>query len=245
MRTLPTPRYVPDDVVAMTIPELRDLAAKAGKELDGADPFTALNWAVTTFGDAFCLASSFGDGLLTSIASKVKPGIPVLFLETGYHFAETIGTRDAISAAYDIDVVTVFPSLSVAEQDHAYGKDLFARDPDRCCAMRKVQPMARALAPYLAWGSGIRRDESANRANTKVVDWDARLDKVKVNPVAFWTQEQVDEYMIDNDVLVNLLVQDGYTSIGCAPCTSRVEPGADPRSGRWAGRTKDECGLHA
>ena len=245
MRTLPTPRYVPDDVAAMTIPELRDLADKAGRELEGCDPFTAINWAVMTFGDAFCLASSFGDGLLTSIASKVKPGIPVLFLETGYHFAETIGTRDAISAAYDIDVVTVFPTLTVAEQDHAYGKDLFARDPDRCCAMRKVQPMARALAPYLAWGSGIRRDENESRANTLAVDWDARLDKVKVNPVAYWTQAQVDDYMIENDVLVNLLVQDGYASIGCAPCTSRVEPGADPRSGRWAGRTKDECGLHA
>lgn len=244
MRTLPAPRQVPADVAEMTIPELRELAERAGKELEGADPFTAMRWALDTFGDAFCLASSFGDGLLTHVASQVKPGIPVLFLETGYHFPETIGTRDAIEGAYGIEVVNAFPTLTVEEQDFRYGKDLFARDPDRCCAMRKVQPMARALAPYLAWGSGIRRDESPSRANTPVVGWDAKLDKVKVSPLAHWTQDVVDAYMQEHDILVNLLVSDGYASIGCAPCTSRVEPGADPRSGRWAGRNKDECGLH-
>ena len=220
MRTLPAPRQVPADVAEMTIPELRDLAERAGRELEGADPFTAMRWAVDTFGDAFCLASSFGDGLLTHVASRVKPGIPVLFLETGYHFPETLGTRDAIEMTYGIEVVNAYPTLTTEEQDFRYGKDLFARDPDRCCAMRKVQPMARALAPYLAWGSGIRRDESPSRANTPVVGWDAKLDKVKVSPLAYWTQATVDAYMEEHDILVNLLVSDGYASIGCAPCTA-------------------------
>jgi phosphoadenosine phosphosulfate reductase len=170
----------------------------------------------------------------------VVPGIRVLFIDTGYHFAESLGTADAVSATLPVDLVRVRPHLNVAEQDEAFGTDLFARDPDLCCAMRKVAPLKRALAPYVAWGSGIRRDEGGTRAGIRVVDWDEGHQMVKVNPLAAWTSDDVDRYIADNDVIVNPLAQDGYGSIGCAPCTHRGEG----RSGRWLGLPKVECGLH-
>jgi len=184
------------------------------------------------------------DAVVISLAAQAKPGIDVVFLDTGYHFAETIGTRDAVAATYDVNVVSVTPSQTVAEQDAAHGKDLFARDPDQCCALRKVAPMNAALVDYDAWATGLRRDESPSRADTPVVQWDSRRRKVKVNPIARWTQADVDSYIADNNILVNPLVDDGYPSIGCWPCTARVEVGADARSGRWAGRSKTECGIH-
>jgi phosphoadenosine phosphosulfate reductase len=174
------------------------------------------------------------------MAASVRPGVRVLFLDTGYHFAETIGTSDAVEATMPIELLRVRPEQSVAEQEATYGKDLWARDPDLCCRLRKVLPLRRALAPYLAWASGIRRDESESRRDVKVVDWDADRQMVKVNPLAGWTEAQVDAYIADNNVLVNPLMYDGYGSVGCAPCTRR---GAG-REGRWAGTAKVECGLH-
>jgi phosphoadenosine phosphosulfate reductase len=178
------------------------------------------------------------------LAQTAAPGIHVLFLDTGYHFAETLGTRDAVAASYDVQVRTVLPLLSVSQQDAAHGAELWRRDPAACCAMRKVEPLARALGPYVAWASGIRRDEAATRRDAGVVEWDAKRSMVKVNPIATWTQHQVDAYVAEHGVLVNPLAYDGYPSIGCAPCTRRVEPGQDPRAGRWAGQAKSECGLH-
>jgi phosphoadenosine phosphosulfate reductase len=226
-----------------------ELAAEADARFEGiADPveqaLAVLRWAGETFGDGFAITSSMADGLLAHLASRAVPGVHVVFLDTGYHFAETIGTRDWISSVLPITLVNVTPEQTVAEQDAQYGAALHDRDPDLCCSLRKVQPLARTLAGYSAWGSGVRRDETANRADTKVVDWDAKRGMVKVNPIAAWTQDDVDAYVAEHQVPVNPLQEIGYASIGCAPCTRPVAPGEDPRAGRWAGRGKTECGLH-
>jgi len=216
------------------------LAAHAGAALEGATPQDVLRWAVDRFGQRFVVTSSMGDGVLAHMVSAVQPGTRVLFLDTGYHFAETLGTADAIEATLPIELIRVKPHLSVADQDSAFGQDLFARDPDLCCAMRKVAPLAKALAPYVAWASGIRRDESTSRSEVGVVEWDERHQMVKVNPLATWSNDDVQRYIVDNDILVNPLVSEGYASIGCAPCTMRGEG----RAGRWLGMPKVECGLH-
>lgn len=224
--------------------ELQSIAEQAGRDLESASAQDVLRWAVDTFGDGFVIASSMGDGLLAHLASTVASGVDVLFLDTGYHFAETIGTRDAVAQVYDVNVRTVLPLLSITQQDAEHGPRLHERDPNACCALRKVEPLARGLEPYTAWASGVRRDESESRRSTGVVEWDAKREMVKVNPIATWTQADVDAYVEEHGVLVNPLVYDGYPSIGCAPCTRRVAPGEDPRAGRWAGSSKTECGLH-
>jgi len=229
---------------AATGAALEKLATDAGHDLENASPDEILRWAAEAFGDRFCVLSSMADAVVVSLAVKAKPGIDVVFLETGYHFVETIGTRDAVAATYNVNVISVSPEQSVAEQDFAYGKDLFARDPDKCCALRKVAPMEAALVNYDAWATGLRRDDSPTRANTPVVQWDSRRRKVKVNPIARWTQDVVDAYIAENNVLVNPLIDDGYLSIGCWPCTAKVAPGASARSGRWASAAKTECGIH-
>jgi phosphoadenosine phosphosulfate reductase len=221
-----------------------ELAAEAAAELEGASAQEIIRWAAETFDERLCMTSSMADALMVDLVSKVKPGIDVIFLDTGYHFAETIGTRDAVAAVYPINLINVQPQRSVAEQDRDLGPRLHGRDPGICCFLRKVEPLQRALEPYDAWVSGIRREESAARRNVKVVEWDRRRKMVKVNPIAAWTSADVDAYMAEHGVMVNPLQYDGYPSIGCAPCTQRVADGADPRSGRWAGTGKTECGIH-
>jgi phosphoadenosine phosphosulfate reductase len=171
--------------------------------------------------------------------------VHVVFLNTGYHFAETIGTRDWITSVLPITLVDVQPPSTIAEQDAQFGPKLYERDPDLCCALRKVRPLAETLAGYEAWGSGIRRDESPTRAGTRLVDWDAKRGMVKVNPMAAWTQDVVDDYVTEHQIPVNPLFELGYGSIGCSPCTRPVAPGEDPRAGRWAGKNKIECGIHS
>jgi phosphoadenosine phosphosulfate reductase len=203
-----------------------------------------LRWAGETFGDRFALTSSMADGLLAHLAGRAVPGVHVIFLDTGYHFAETIGTRDWITGVLPVTLVNVQPPATVAQQDEEHGPRLYERDPDLCCSLRKVQPLARTLAGYAAWGSGIRRDESPSRAGTRLVDWDAKRGMVKINPIAAWAQSDVDAYVTEHQVPVNPLFEIGYASIGCAPCTRPVAPGEDARAGRWAGKNKIECGLH-
>src|SRR4051812_5018243 len=169
-----------------------ELAAEADARFEGiADPveqaLAVLRWAGETFGAEFAITSSMADGLLSHLAGRVVPGVNVVFLDTGYHFAETIGTRDWIPPALPIPLVTVPPPQTVGEQDLSFGPKLHDRDPDLCCELRKVKPLAQALAGYVAWGSGVRRDESPARAATKLVDWDAKRGMVKVNPMAAWT----------------------------------------------------------
>lgn len=225
--------------------DLRELALDAGRDLDGALPHDVLRWAWATFGSRFCVTSSMGDAVLATLASDVLPAaIDVVFLDTGYHFLQTLQTRDRVARTLNVNVVTVKPALSVADQNEKFGQSLYARDPDACCAMRKVAPLNSALEPYLAWGAGLRRDESPSRALAPVVGWDAKRAKVKVNPLACWTADDVAAYIAERDVIVNPLAAQGFPSIGCAPCTQRVQRGQDARAGRWAGREKTECGLH-
>ncbi len=225
--------------------ELRELVSHVGAELELAPAEDIVEWAVATFGGRFCLTSSMADSVLAHLASRVAPGIDVLFLDTGYHFAETLGTRDAVAATLDVNVVTITPGQSVAEQDATYGPELYRRDPDLCCRLRKVDPLAAHLDAYDAWATGLRRAETHHRVIAPVVGWDARKGKVKVSPLARWTDEDVQRYAAEHHVLHNPLVHDGYPSIGCWPCTRRVAPGEDARSGRWAGTGKTECGIHA
>ena len=224
--------------------ELKELVRVAGADLELAPAEVIIEWAVATFGERFCITSSMADAVLAHVASTVAPGIDVVFLDTGYHFVETIGTRDAVEATLPVNLISITPKQSVDEQDATYGKDLFARDPDLCCALRKVKPLEDALAGYDAWATGLRRAETHNRVIAPVIGWDEKKGKVKVSPLARWSDEEVERYIADNGVLVNPLQYDGYPSIGCWPCTRRVSPGEDPRSGRWAGTGKTECGIH-
>ncbi|MFJ6680700.1 phosphoadenylyl-sulfate reductase [Streptomyces werraensis] len=224
--------------------ELRELAEQAGRDLEDASAPEILRWAADTFGRRFCVTSSMEDAVVAHLASRALPRVDVVFLDTGYHFPETIGTRDAVEAVMDVNVITLTPRRTVAEQDAEYGPKLHDRDPDLCCKLRKVQPLEEGLRDYLAWATGLRRDESPTRANTPVVGWDEKRRKVKISPIARWTQNDVDAYVAEHGVLTNPLLQDGYASVGCAPCTRRVLEGEDARAGRWAGRAKTECGLH-
>jgi phosphoadenosine phosphosulfate reductase len=224
---------------------LKELAEAASAELADASAEEALAWTAKTFGDNWILASNMQDAVLIDLAVKAKPNFDVLFLETGYHFPETIGLRDAVAATYSgLSIINALPDKTVAEQDAEEGPRLYEREPDRCCAMRKVIPLRRTLANYDAWVTGVRRVDAPTRANTPIVQWDERNGLVKINPIAPWTDEEFRDYIDQNGILENLLVADGYLSIGCAPCTAKVELGADPRSGRWQGKNKVECGLH-
>jgi phosphoadenosine phosphosulfate reductase len=223
---------------------MRALAEKAGRELEGASALEILNWADGQFGSSWAVASSMADAVLPSLAAKVHPGVDILFLDTGYHFAETIGTRDAVAATLPVTVRTLEPRQTVAEQDASFGARLYERNPDQCCALRKIMPLRKALKDYSAWASGLRRDEASTRADVRVVEWDDQRSMVKLNPIAAWTQDDVDRYIAENGILVNPLLSDGYGSVGCAPCTRRIAPGEDARAGRWAGTNKVECGLH-
>lgn len=237
--------YLHDDATALhdlydASDGLHHLAGHAGAALDGATPQEILRWSFDRFGDRFVIATSMADAVLPHMAAAIRPGAPVIFLETGYHFAETLGTADALESVVPVQLLRVRPDQTVADQDATFGSDLWARDPDLCCRLRKVLPLRRTLAAYSAWASGIRREETNSRAAAATVEWDATNSLVKVNPLAQWTQDDVERYIADNRVLVNPLLQDGYGSIGCAPCTKR----GVGRTGRWSGTTKVECGIH-
>jgi len=225
--------------------DLIGLAERGAAELVDASAEDLLRWTDEHFGGEYIVASNMQDAVLVDLAAKVRPGVDVLFLDTGYHFVETIGTRDAVEAVYDVNVVNVRPENNVAEQDALWGKNLFERQPNECCRMRKVEPLSKALRGYSAWVTGIRRVEAPTRANAPLISWDKAFGLVKINPLAAWSDDDIQDYIDSNGVLVNPLVFEGYPSIGCAPCTAKPVDGADPRSGRWAGLNKTECGLHA
>jgi phosphoadenosine phosphosulfate reductase len=227
-----------------TAQDLRAVAERAERDLAGASAAEALAWTAATFGERFIVASNMQDAVLIDLAYQARRDFDILFLETGYHFAETIGVRDAVELVYpETRIVTAEAERSVAEQEAEFGQ-LNRTDPTRCCFLRKVVPLQRTLAGYDAWVTGVRRADAPTRANTPIVQWDERNGLVKVNPIAPWTDEEFDAYIADRGILQNPLVGAGYLSIGCAPCTSKPLPGQDARSGRWAGQTKTECGLH-
>lgn len=230
--------------------ELAALAERGNLELGSlteheASPAEVVAWVARNFSvDAAAVACSMADAALPHLVAEQLPGVDVLFLDTGYHFAETRFTRDEVGRVLDVRIVDVLPDQTVAEQDAEFGARLYERDPGLCCARRKVAPLQSALAGYEVWFTGVRREEAPTRTNTPLVTWDERNGLVKVNPVAAWTFDDLLDYAGDHRVPVNLLVSNGYPSIGCEPCTKPVAPGEDPRSGRWAGLSKTECGLH-
>jgi phosphoadenosine phosphosulfate reductase len=220
--------------------------AKANEQLTGASPQEVLRWAVETFHPRLTMATAFGaEGCcLIHMLAEINPEVRLFNLDTGYQFAETLELRERIKTRYGIEVEYVRPEMTVAEYEEEHGGPLHRIRPDQCCHDRKVLPLRRALVGYDAWISAIRRDQTAHRAVADVVQWDAKFDLVKVNPLLTWTRKDVWEFVLAHEVPYNPLHDQGYPSIGCWPCTRPVGDGEDERAGRWAGSTKKECGLH-
>jgi phosphoadenosine phosphosulfate reductase len=205
-----------------------------------------LEWAVERFSPRLAMTSNFGaEGvILIDHLARVAPQTPIIYLETGFQFAETDQLKERLRARYGLNIVERRAELSVEEQNRIHGARLYERDPDLCCRIRKVEPLSPALKGYDAWVAALRRDQSPTRANIGVVEWNARYGLVKINPLAAWTRRRVWDYIVANELPYNPLYDDGYGSIGCAPCTRRVGDGAHERSGRWDGEKKMECGIH-
>ena len=217
-------------------PDLSDARlAEVNRRFETAPPGAVIEWAVEQFHPFMCLAASMTDAVLIDLAVAVEPSIEVVFIDTGYHFPETLETVERVRRRYGLNLRV----LTVAPQP----VELWRSDPANCCSAAKVEQMDRALLGKLAWMSGLRRAEAPTRAKAPIVARDLR-GLVKVNPIANWTDQDVSGYIADHDIPVNPLLGRGYPSIGCQPCTRPVPEGSDPRSGRWSGTDKTECGLH-
>lgn len=202
-----------------------------------------LDWAREHVPGRLAVTLSMENTVLAELAARHLPQADFLFLDTGYHFPETLDVADQVEARYRQKLVRAKPLLTVPEQDARYGLNLFATNPTACCRMRKVEPLAAYMGPYDGWITGLRRDDSPLRAHTPALDIDPN-GRLKISPIVTWTLEKTNEYIAEHDLIVHPLTTQGYPSIGCAPCTGKVENGADPRSGRWSGFAKTECGLH-
>ncbi len=218
-------------IVQYTDEELAEL----DEEFQKLPASKVIQWAVDSFAPHLCLSASMQDAVLIDLATKVDPAIEVVFIDTGYHFPETLETVETVRRRYGLNlrIMTVRP----------FAEELWRLDPENCCSSVKVGQLDRALAGKVAWMSGLRRSEAASRADAPIVGRDLR-GLIKINPIAAWTDEDVAHYVADNDLIVNPLLARGYTSIGCEPCTSLPTDPDDPRSGRWVGLSKTECGLH-
>jgi phosphoadenosine phosphosulfate reductase len=223
--------------------EIADLADR----FEHRSPQDVLAWAAERFAGRIVLTCSWQrqSSVLIDMLHRLDADVRVVELDTGLLFPETYQTRDRLVARYNLDIERILPRQSVAEQADSEGPALWTRDPDRCCFLRKVEPLERALEGMDAWVTGIRRAQSTSRQAARKLEWDASREIVKVQPLADWSDEDVQGYLYANDVPYNPLHDQGYPSIGCMPCTRAVQPGEDPRSGRWAGTAKTECGLHA
>lgn len=219
--------------------EVLELSAVSdGFEL--AAPSAVIAWAVEHYasadGDDVTVACSFEDAVLVDLAVSVKPDIEILFLDTQYHFAETLWYVEELRQRYNLNLRVMSP---LVEPDNRW-----QRDVPSCCGVRKVEPLNRALEGKRAWITGLKRVDAPTRANAPIVSWDEARGLVKVNPLATWTPLDLAVYASERQLPANPLIERGYASIGCWPCTKTVAPGADPRAGRWAGLDKTECGLH-
>jgi phosphoadenosine phosphosulfate reductase len=220
---------------AIDLPDLAELA-EVSRRFETAPPTSVIAWAWERFGPEVTLASSFQDSVLIDLAMQVAPEIEIVFLDTQYHFAETLWYVEEVRKRYDLNLNVVHPAI---EPDNRWKTDI-----DTCCAARKVGPLERALVGKNAWMTGLRRSETPERAKAQIVSFDLGRGMVKVNPIATWTEDDVRSYEADRDLLRHPLHDRGYGSIGCWPCTLPVAEGDDPRAGRWAGTGKLECGLH-
>lgn len=219
----------------LTAPDYSDAElARLSDAFEDAPASEIVRWAVEAFHPHLCITASMTDAVLIDLAVKVEPAIEVVFIDTGYHFPETLDTVEVVRRRYGLNLRI----MTVAPHDEA----LWQADPENCCSAVKVGQLDRALAGKAAWMSGLRRVEAPTRAAAPIVARDLR-GLVKVNPIAAWTDRDVAGYVRDHDVPVNPLTEQGFPSIGCMPCTKPASPD-DPRRGRWTGRDKDECGLH-
>jgi phosphoadenosine phosphosulfate reductase len=209
-------------------------------------PQRVLAWAFETFGNRVAISSAFGaEGMvMIDMASRVHKNFRLFTIDTEFLFPETYSLMARIEEKYGITIEKVLSALSPEAQERLHGEALWSRDPDRCCNLRKVEPLRLKLGTLDAWITSIRRDQTSVRAGAHRVEWDAKFGLVKVNPIVDWNSKQVWRYMHDNDVPYNSLHDMGYPSIGCTHCTRAVAPGEDPRAGRWPGFAKKECGLH-
>jgi len=215
--------------------DFRQLAA-VSTSLESKPATAAIEWARDEFGDGLVLASSFQDCVLVDLAVQVDPSIEVVFLDTQYHFAETLWYVEQVRKRYDLNLRIMEPEVA--------RDDRWLDDPDGCCGARKVVPLARALSGKAAWMTGLRRDEASTRSRAAIIAFDVGRGLVKINPLATWTDADVAGYSQERGLPEHPLRELGYASIGCWPCTRPVQAGEDPRAGRWAGLDKLECGLH-
>ena len=218
----------------------------ANRRLTGHTPQEILRWAVERFHPRLTMATAFGaEGCcLIHMLADIEPNVRIFNLDTGYQFQETLELRERIKARYGIEVEYIRPELTVAEYEAEHGGPLYVHRPDQCCYDRKILPLRRAIVGYDAWISAIRRDQTVDRGGAELVQWDAKFDLVKINPLLAWTRKDVWAFIYKHDVPYNPLHDRGYPSIGCWPCTRPVGDAEDERAGRWAGRVKKECGLH-
>ncbi len=225
--------------------EKETIIREKAEAFEDASAETVIRWAVDTFPN-ITFACSFGaeDVVLVDMLQKISPRTDIFYLDTDFHFQETYETRDRIVDKYGLSFVQVKPLLTPEEQAAQRGDELWKRDPNECCNIRKVEPLTRILGQYEAWITGIRRDQAPTRANAKKVEYDTKFGLVKFNPIAAWTSDDVWAYIREHGLIYNPLHDRNYPSIGCEYCTRPVMPGEDPRAGRWAGNEKTECGLH-
>ncbi|MDF2662237.1 MAG: phosphoadenosine phosphosulfate reductase [Paenibacillus sp.] len=229
----------------MDILAMQELAHRVSAEYEKRSPEALLEWAVRQI-ERLTLACSFGaeDVVLLDMVHRIHPGMDIFYLDTDFHFKETYETRDQLSERYGMKFIPVHPGITPEEQAARHGNQLWHTDPDLCCHIRKVLPLANTLTRYDAWITGIRRDQSPTRASAEKVEYDAKFGLIKLNPLASWKQEDVWHYIRTHHVIYNPLHDLGYPSIGCTYCTRPVKPGEDSRAGRWSGKPKTECGLH-
>jgi len=213
---------------------------------DTWSPQRALTWAFETFGNRVAISSAFGaEGMvLIDMASRARRDFRLFTVDTEFLFPETYSLMDRIEEKYGITIEKVCSVLSPEEQERSHGSELWTRDPDLCCNLRKVEPLRRKLGELSAWITSIRHDQTSARAGARRIEWDAKFGLVKINPIVDWTSKQVWRYIHDHDVPYNTLHDQDYPSIGCTHCTRAVRAGEDPRAGRWPGFAKTECGLH-
>jgi phosphoadenosine phosphosulfate reductase len=221
---------------------------QANADLTAASPWEILRWAVAEYHPRLLFATAFGaEGCcVIHMLAEIEPTVTVINLETGYQFPETLELRDRIRDRYGITVEYIYPELTVAEYEKEHGGPLYELRPDQCCHDRKILPLRQALARLAprAWISAIRKDQTDHRNRAEVVQWDAKFQLVKINPLLHWTRKDVWAFITRHNVPYNPLHDRDYPSIGCWPCTRPVGPGEDERAGRWAGKVKKECGLH-
>lgn len=220
--------------------------AQANRDLEGQSPQEILRWAVQRFHPKLLMATAFGaEGCcIIHMLSEIEKGVRIINLETGYQFPETLELRERLLQRYGIAVEYITPELTVLEYEKLHGGPLYRDRPDQCCLDRKIKPLRKAVAGYASWISAIRGDQTEHRKAANIVQWDAKFNLTKVNPLLRWTKSDVWSFILDHEVPYNPLHDQAYPSIGCWPCTASVEDGGDERSGRWAGTKKKECGLH-